>query len=162
MVLIVAAIVAVAVAKMFFGVRTFAVLTGSMTPAIEPGDLVFTVPTEFDDIQAGDVITFVLNEDLDVATHRVASKDVQAQTIVTKGDANAQTDGSPVLYGNVVGVVRLVIPKAGFVLSFLSSATGKIVTVTVVLALAIICALVNVITSGPGMSGGAPTGHDGE
>ena len=47
-------------------------------------------------MQVGDAITFVLNEDLDVVTHRVISIDAENEHFYTQGDANDAPDGAPV------------------------------------------------------------------
>lgn len=115
-----------------FGIRIFTVLSPSMAPEYQPGDLVYTVPTDAKEIEVGDVVTFVMNEKLDVATHRVISKDENSESFVTKGDANNNEDGA-ILAENIVGVVRFKIPKAGFALNYFSSTAGRIIGITVVL-----------------------------
>jgi len=143
-VLIVAAILAVGIPKLL-GIRSFAVLSGSMTPSIGVGALVFAQPTAFEDIHEGDVITFVLNEDFDVVTHRVVSIDEADQTFVTQGDANDVPDENPVWYPNVVGVVHLTFPQAGYVLNWFSTLSNKIIAVTVVAVLLIFALIVDIV-----------------
>lgn len=143
-VLLVLAILAVGLPKLF-GVRPFAVLSGSMTPAVGVGDLVFTQPTAFDDLHEGDVITFVLNDNLDVATHRVVAIDRDQQLITTKGDANSAVDGNPVWYPNVVGVVKFDIPKLGYALNWLSVTSNKIMAITAVAAAFVIALIIDLL-----------------
>lgn len=130
-VVLVLLIAAIGVPKIF-GIRLFTVLSPSMAPTYNPGDLIYVVPTDAKEIKAYDVITFVINEKLDVATHRVVSKEENSESFVTKGDANDNNDGE-ILAANIVGVVRFSIPKAGFVLTFFSSTAGRIVGITIVL-----------------------------
>ena len=54
-------------------------------------------------MQVGDAITFVLNEDLDVVTHRVISIDAENEHFYTQGDANDAPDGAPVYFKNLIG-----------------------------------------------------------
>lgn len=140
--LLIVAILAVGLPK-FFGIRSFAVLSGSMTPEIRIGDLVYVKRVPFEDIHEGDVITFVLNEDLDVVTHRVTSIDREGQLLTTKGDANQTIDANPVWYPNVVGVVCLSVPQAGFVFSWFSSLSHKIIAMTVIIALFLVAVIID-------------------
>ena len=55
-----------------------------------------------------------------MATHRVVENDRESGHIVTKGDANANND-EPILYGNVLGVVRFSIPMVGSVADHLTN-----------------------------------------
>ncbi|MCW8171877.1 signal peptidase I [Natrialba swarupiae] len=50
---------------------SFVVLTGSMAPAIDPGDVVIVGETEPTTIESGDVITFVRDGADTPVTHRV-------------------------------------------------------------------------------------------
>ena len=56
------------------------------------------------DVEVGQPITFVMNEDLVVATHRVVEIDKENQRFYTKGDANENVDGAPVHFNNLIGV----------------------------------------------------------
>ena len=54
------------------GLQVFTVLSGSMEPTYHVGALIYVKKTAPEDIQAGDVITFMLNETT-TATHRVVA-----------------------------------------------------------------------------------------
>ena len=101
-----------------FGVYEFNVLTGSMTPTYPVGTLVFVQPKEPTAIRPGEVASYVMDEELNIVTHRVVDNDYDAKTITTKGDANASND-APVLYQNIVGVVVFAIPYVGGVVDYL-------------------------------------------
>ena len=60
------------------GLTPYAVLSGSMEPTYHVGSLIYVKKTDPADVQVGDPITFVVNEDLMVATHRVV--DVEMRT----------------------------------------------------------------------------------
>lgn len=107
-----------------FGITPYAVLSGSMEPALPVGSLLFVQKTEFDQIQVGDIVTFVQNAELTIATHRVVSVDSAARCLTTKGDANTIIDGSPVREANLVGVVVLCIPGLGYFLDGITTAPG--------------------------------------
>ena len=53
------------------GMQVFNVISGSMEPTYSVGDLLYVKQVDPDSVKVGDPITFVLNEDLVVATHRV-------------------------------------------------------------------------------------------
>ena len=76
------------------GLRPMCVLSGSMEPTYHTGSLIYVKPCAPEDVQVGDAITFVLNEDLDVVTHRVISIDAENEHFYTQGDANDAPDGA--------------------------------------------------------------------
>ena len=52
------------------GLNTYVVLSGSMEPAYETGSLLYVKEVPYTELEVGDVITFMLDEDT-VATHRI-------------------------------------------------------------------------------------------
>ena len=90
-----------------------------------------------EDIKIGDPITFVLNENLIVATHRVVDIDYETSHFYTKGDANDIVD-APVHFKNVIGVPQFSIPKLGYVSDFIQNPPGMYITVGVGVILIII------------------------
>ncbi|MDQ0689931.1 signal peptidase I [Arthrobacter sp. W4I7] len=119
-------LVALAVAGFFFlavgprvlGYQTSTMLTGSMAPLINPGDVVVTVPTLVADIRVGDVITYRIPvEDQRVETHRVAeilTNTDGSAAVRTKGDANDGVDPWTASFqGATVDKQVLTIPYVG-------------------------------------------------
>lgn len=144
---LVLAIMAVAVPKLF-GVQFRAVLTGSMEPEIPTGSLVVIVPTQADDIKLGDDITFV-TESNNVVTHRVIDIDRENNTFTTYGIANGSSNKDPAnKYENIIGVVKLHIPNIGQAFMWLSTTTGKIITVTAIIAVFLLSFIISTVTSG--------------
>lgn len=86
--LLVLAIAALAVAQPVLPVQPSYATSGSMSPAIEVGDLYFVVRT--DDVDVGDVITFYSEKRGKYITHRAV--DETAQGFITRGDDNPSTD----------------------------------------------------------------------
>lgn len=82
------------------GLTPYTVLSGSMEPTYHVGSLIYVKEAEPAEIEVGDPITFVVNEDLLVATHRVVEIDVQTsrqQTIVDEnGEAMLDAEGNPI------------------------------------------------------------------
>lgn len=111
------------------GHKVYTVLSGSMEPTYSPGDLLYVQEVDVRDIQVGDPITFVLNEDLVVATHRVIGIDAEKQHFFTKGDANETEDAAPVHFNNVLGVPQFSIPKLGYVSNWIQRPPGTYITI---------------------------------
>lgn len=96
LVLAVAAFLALAIGPRILGYQTSTMLTGSMSPLINPGDIVVTRPVPVADIKVGDIITYHIPvEDQRVETHRVTAitpKPDGTFVVQTKGDANNGLD----------------------------------------------------------------------
>ena len=112
------------------GLRPMCVLSGSMEPTYHTGSLIYVKPCAPEDVQVGDPITFVLNEDLDVVTHRVVSIDAENQHFYTKGDANDAPDGAPVYFKNLIGRPVFTIPYLGFVANYIQHPPGMDVAIS--------------------------------
>lgn len=142
--LLVAVVVLIAMALVgvrLVGFQPFAVLSPSMTPKYGVGDLVYALPTDPEEIQVGDVLTFVANAEGTIVTHRVDEVDRENRCFYTKGDANESRDGNPVVYENVVGVVKFSLPKMGYVSSYLTSESGRFAAIAGVLTLILLLIL---------------------
>ena len=125
------------------GVRASTVISGSMTPALEVGDMAIVYETSPDSIAKGDIIQFWDGQEMVI--HRVIEvNDVGETTLfVTKGDANSTPDPDPVQPSQVVGKVAFVIPRIGWLaigaktlmvgtLSFVTANAGLLAAVFVV------------------------------
>ncbi|WP_284974111.1 signal peptidase I [Arthrobacter sp. efr-133-TYG-104] len=100
------------------GYQTSTMLTGSMAPLINPGDVVVTVPTPIKDVKVGDIITYHIPvEDQRVETHRITDITTTATggtAVQTKGDANNGVDPwVATLQGTTVDKEVLTIPYLG-------------------------------------------------
>ena len=110
------------------GYRTMTMLTASMAPGIDPGDVVITTPIDVTDITTGMVISYHIPiDDHRVVTHRVT--DVQhgpqgTVTVQTKGDANDHPDPwTAVLEGDTAYQATAVIPDLGHLITALRTPT---------------------------------------
>jgi signal peptidase I len=126
--LAVLAFLGLAVGPHVFGYRTMTMLTGSMAPKINPGDVTVVTPLAVSDVTEGMVITYHMPVgDHSVVTHRVVS--VQSGpagtvTVQTKGDANDALDPwTATLQGETAYQVRAVIPEIGHVIQLLRNPT---------------------------------------
>ena len=111
------------------GYRVFNIVSGSMEPEYSVGDLIYVKEVDPTTIVPGDVITFVLNEDLAVATHRVVAVDSVNRQFTTKGDANEDNDASSVHFNNLIGIPVFSIPLLGYVSSYIQSPPGMYVAI---------------------------------
>src|SRR4051794_29579853 len=91
------------------GWRSVVVTSGSMEPAISPGDVVLVAP-EGPGIRVGSVVLFSTPEG--AVTHRIAGVNADG-SYATKGDANPTEDSTPLLPQHVLGRARFVVPNAG-------------------------------------------------
>ena len=124
LVLAVAAFVLLGIAPRILGYQTLTMLTGSMSPLINPGDVVVAVPVPVASIRVGDIITYHIPvEDHRVETHRVTgvTRDGAGTTTVqTKGDANNGVDPwTATLEGSTAYKQVATVPYVGNVIRFL-------------------------------------------
>lgn len=106
-----------------FGWRLDVVRSGSMSPAINVGDLAVTSPERPEDLAVGDVACY-RTSDGSYVCHRIMAMDGANSTIITKGDANEDVDPYAVAYGDVEGKVAFTAPYLGHVVSFLHGPLG--------------------------------------
>ena len=113
-----------AVGPHVLGYRTMTMLTGSMAPQINAGDITIVTPLAVSEVTEGMVITYHRPiEDHSLVTHRVISVMQAADgtvTIQTKGDANEAADPwTATLDGDTAYQVRAVVPLLGHVIEAL-------------------------------------------
>lgn len=129
LVILVAVLAVLLAGVRIFGLQVFSVLSGSMEPVYHTGSLIYVKEVDYTDIEVGDVITFMLDEET-VATHRVVQivPDEQDPTVLryqTKGDANENVDSTLVHYKNVIGTPVFTIPYLGYVANFIQQPPGS-------------------------------------
>ena len=132
-IVLVAIVVLIAILLMgakIIGLKTYSVISPSMQPAYNVGDLVYVKSVEPETIEVGDPITFVLDEKLTVATHRVVGIDLESSHFFTKGDANETPDSNPVHFKNLVGKVVFKLPLLGYVADWVQNPPGTYIAVT--------------------------------
>ncbi len=99
-----------------FSVFPKVIISGSMVPVIDIGDVVIIRELAGEEVQLGDIILFPMYE-RKLVVHRVI--DIQhkdGQTFFeTKGDANDSPDGDLLLAANVQGEVIMTVPKVGWI-----------------------------------------------
>src|SRR3954452_566729 len=113
-----------AVGPHVLGYRTMTMLTGSMAPEINPGDVTIVTPIAISEVTEGMVITYHRPiEDHSLVTHRVISVLTAPDgtvSVQTKGDANEAADPwTATLEGDTAYQVRAVIPELGHLIQAL-------------------------------------------
>lgn len=111
------------------GLQVYTILSGSMEPTYPVGSLIYVKKSDPADLQVGDPATFVLNEELVVATHRVVDIDTENQCFYTKGDANDAPDASPVHFNNLLGKPVFSIPYLGYVANYIQTPPGMYIAI---------------------------------
>lgn len=99
------------------GLQSQVVLTGSMRPTIQPGDLVITDSTPVSQLAVGDVIAFFPPGEPQAVLHRIATLTVEdaGSTVTTRGDANSMDDPwRATLRGDTAYRLAFVVPLIGW------------------------------------------------
>lgn len=119
----------------FGSVVPLIVLTDSMYPNIQSGDLIICKTLDATDVKVGDVIAFFdpAGNGSAVVTHRVIEVTELNGEVAwrTQGDANNVADSSIVPGNNLVGRYKMRIAGAGNVAMFMQTTQGLIVCVVV-------------------------------
>lgn len=115
----------------FFGKKAFVIVSGSMIPEIEVGDIVIINDTQ--DVRINDIIAF--RRDSNVIVHRIISKmEVNGKTMYqTKGDNNNIPDTELVDVSDIEGIYINKIPYVGKLLMFLYNNLAIVVVVIVLI-----------------------------
>ena len=163
-IVLVAMVVLIAVFLMgarIFGLKTYKVISGSMTPKYNIGDLIYVSSVDPSTIKVGDAISFVLDDKLTVATHEVVGIDTETEHFLTKGITNNITD-PPVSYkkvtdsngvvknGNFIGKVVFKIPYLGYVAAWVQNPPGTYIAVTIGAVLIVLVFLPDLINKKSG------------
>ena len=109
-----------------------------MVPEIMPNDVVITKKKSAEELQVGDIITFVTSDPRlsnIIVTHRIKNKYYDSitgkYTYQTKGDANNTEDFTLAEDKNVIGKVIFKIPKIGYIQQILATKGGLIIVVLI-------------------------------
>ncbi|POG54348.1 signal peptidase I [Haloferax marisrubri] len=153
--LVAVALVVVLAAPQAFGAEaSYTVLSGSMSPTFDAGDVVVVRDVPPADISEGDIITYreagstITDERTDRVTHRVVAVDRSGDSPVfrTKGDANEDVDSDPVAADRVVGRVWFHVPYLGLASQFAQSRLGLVLFVILPGALLVVTELYSLYT----------------
>lgn len=125
--------------NIFSGAKGYAVITDSMSPEINRGDVVFVKQTDFNSLKQGDIVTVTFPDGSGYFTHRIIAIDYDVQVIRTKGDANQSRDPQPSVKEQIVGKVWYSVPLLGyFSIAFSNLGAVKISVILAVAAIVLI------------------------
>lgn len=113
-----------------FGVGLASVMSGSMSPTLNVGDLV--VVRQKDAYKPGDIVVY--RSDGALVIHRLIEADDKTAGYVTKGDANSVPD-VPIRPERILGAMTAVLPGMGRLLSVFKQ--PAVILVVLVLAVAV-------------------------
>lgn len=106
------------------GYEVYAVVSGSMEPAIPVGSAVWVRPADPAGLQPGQVIAFYRGET--VVVHRLIERDADTGRLTTRGDANNGVDPEQVGYSQVIGRVEGQLPGFGALLNLYTRGMGRV------------------------------------
>lgn len=112
----------------------YVVRSGSMKPALSPGDMILTKKTTSYNID--DIITFdspAAFDGTDPVTHRIVDKEEVSGEIeyTTKGDVNRSPDSDTITRDKILGKYQLKVPYIGYLLNFAKTLPGLIILIII-------------------------------
>lgn len=118
---------------MFAGYGSMIVLTGSMYPAIEAGDLI--IVKKCDEYKISDDIVTYIRSDGEIITHRLTRYFQEEGKYEVWGDANPDPDAEHISIDQIAGKVVLTIPKIGLVFDWILKDGGIIYIIALIAVL---------------------------
>jgi len=117
-----------------FGFKFYTVMTGSMEPKYNIGDLIIDKKINQEDIHIGDVITYSIGGK-NTVTHRIIEivKDNGEILYRTKGDNNNSADSELVKYSQIQGEVFFKINKFGKIITEFISGIGIFILLLIII-----------------------------
>ena len=126
-----------------FGYKPFIVLSGSMKPQFDVGDLIIVEKANSDSLKKGDVIAFRDKKNF-VTTHRITNvvNKHNETCFETNGDNNNTKDESIVCKNKIEGKYHSKITKAGNFVLFIQKPVGFTVMMLTIVVIGLIIYLV--------------------
>ena len=132
------------------GYTPLSVVSDSMSPTFDAGDLIIIRKCDPATLQEGDIVTFhtIINNEFSLNTHRITEiqEDGGARSYVTKGDNNAIADVHMITDGDIVGRFVTRLPKFGKVVDFLSSSMGFLLVIVLPLLIFYVYQVYHLVT----------------
>lgn len=118
--------------------RTETVLSGSMRPGIQPGDVEILRRVPMVDLRVGQILAFHPPHDFFIVSHRVMTIHRQNGTwVTTKGDANNVADpwGGFRIASHDVWIVSDVVPHAGYLSVWVKTPIPRLLLIIAIVSL---------------------------
>lgn len=132
------------------GYTPLSVVSDSMSPTFDAGDLIIIRKCDPATLQEGDIVTFhtIINNEFSLNTHRITEiqEDGGARSYVTKGDNNAIADVHMITDGDIVGRFVTRLPKFGKLVDFLSSSMGFLLVIVLPLLIFFVYQVYHLVT----------------
>ena len=132
------------------GFTPLSVVSDSMAPTFNAGDLIVIRKCDPASLEVGDIITFhaIINNEFALNTHRISEIQDQngVRSYVTKGDNNAIADIHMIADGDIVGQYITRLPGFGKVVQFLSSSAGFLLVIVLPLLIFFIYQVYHLVT----------------
>jgi signal peptidase len=141
------------------GITPFTILSGSMQPMLDVGDVVLDERVEPLEARRGDIVTFPdQSRDGALVTHRVERlwREGDEVHFVTRGDANTAVERWSVPASGSVGRVRMHVPKVGHALQLAGSREGRLGLVAIPALLLVLLELAGLLRTTARRPGEAP------
>ena len=123
----------------FFGIKTYVIISGSMKPDYNIGDVVVAKNTNANSLKEGDVISF--RQGQIIVTHRIIKVENSNKLVFkTKGDNNNSEDSGEVTANLIEGKVLFKVPWIGNIALFFR---GKIAIIVLLITYYIIATRAN-------------------
>ena len=121
----------------FFGIKTFVIISGSMEPELNIGDIVIIKKCSQEELKENDIISYKYGQS--EITHRIIQieDNENGKEYITKGDNNNVRDSENIKYENIEGKCIVKIRHLGKVILILKN---KIVLICIILILYLIYA----------------------
>ena len=119
------------------GYRPLIVLSGSMSPTFNYGDLIVIKDVDKSTLGKGDIVSFRDNKK-NVTTHRISNvSTIGKNCFETKGDANNTKDLGIICYKDIEGKYLYRIVGLGSVILFIQSPIGFVILMSFIIVLCI-------------------------
>ena len=106
-----------------FGFAVLKVETGSMTPTINPNDVVIIKKCDKKDFHEDQIVAFWMNPvDTIPTVHRITS--INGDEVITKGDYIGNSEDPVKNLDDLIGKKVLILPKLGYVIDFIRTPVG--------------------------------------
>jgi len=104
------------------------IISGSMRPTMDVGDVAVIIQTPADNLKPGDIIQYWRESEMIV--HRIYDiyQTASYKLFITKGDANQGPDREPVLPSQIHGKLIFIVPKIGWISIYVKTAIAGILS----------------------------------
>ncbi|WP_282138520.1 signal peptidase I [Rossellomorea aquimaris] len=115
-----------------FGYKPLTVLSNSMAPTFEAGDVIIIREMDADDLKEGDIISYY-NQEKNLITHRITSivGEDGVKHFYTQGDNNNTVDEDVTTANEIVGKELFHIPNMGFLSQYTKGPMGFLLFIIV-------------------------------